>query len=156
MLAYHGVRFDSFMIRSSTITEPVPQHYSTPCSDQYSLGPSADTSRSTAAAVADATKDGSKWVLKPQREGGGNNLYGSELSEFLTKNKNDPVLSGTDVCLLCPLSLFLFLRPHTATLIHLCNRAVIVWLLTLSTHALLVGHCPHSVAPPKCSYNVNY
>ena len=41
-----------------------------------------------------AIKDGSKWVLKPQREGGGNNLYGVELSDFLLKNKDDPILSG--------------------------------------------------------------
>jgi Eukaryotic glutathione synthase, ATP binding domain len=66
------------------------------CPDQYSLGPSKGLSQSTAAAVDDAIKDGSKWVLKPQREGGGNNLYGSDLSEFLSKNKNDPVLSGAD------------------------------------------------------------
>jgi Eukaryotic glutathione synthase, ATP binding domain len=72
------------------------------CPDQYSLGPSKGLSQSTAAAVDDAIKDGSKWVLKPQREGGGNNLYGSDLSEFLSKNKNDPVLSGADHSIVNP------------------------------------------------------
>ena len=69
------------------------------CTAQYSLGPpsfSADSSSvsATLAAMEAAIKDGSKWVLKPQREGGGNNLYGVELSDFLQKNKNDPILSG--------------------------------------------------------------
>lgn len=80
--------------RGTTFTAPSLRYYSMLCPDQYSLGPSAHTSPSTAAAVDDAIKDGSKWVLKPQREGGGNNLYGSELSEFLLKNKSDPLLSG--------------------------------------------------------------
>ena len=48
----------------------------------------------TIGAIEDAIKDGSNWVLKPQREGGGNNLYGVELSAFLKKNREDPVLSG--------------------------------------------------------------
>lgn len=41
-----------------------------------------------------AIKDGSNWVLKPQREGGGNNYYGSTLSAFLEEYRNDPKLSG--------------------------------------------------------------
>ena len=67
---------------------------------QYSLGaPSFSAEKNsiiaTNTAVEEAIKDGSKWVLKPQREGGGNNLYGDELSDFLMKNENDPILSGT-------------------------------------------------------------
>jgi len=59
---------------------------------QYSLGSMA-TSESRQA-VEDAIRDGSKWVLKPQREGGGNNLYGDELSAFLSKHKNDALLTS--------------------------------------------------------------
>ena len=44
--------------------------------------------------VKSAILDGTNWVLKPQREGGGNNLYGSELSSFLNDEKNDDILSG--------------------------------------------------------------
>ena len=55
----------------------------------------------TKGAIEDAIKDGSNWVLKPQREGGGNNLYGVELSAFLTANKEDPVLSGKILFVLC-------------------------------------------------------
>ena len=63
--------------------------------DQYSLGPSStNIDVATIGAIEDAIKDGSNWVLKPQREGGGNNLYGVELSAFLTKNREDPLLSG--------------------------------------------------------------
>jgi glutathione synthase len=45
--------------------------------------------------MEEAIADGSRWVLKPQREGGGNNLYGKELSDFLQKNKDSPLLEGT-------------------------------------------------------------
>ena len=66
---------------------------------QYSLGAPSFSAESnsiiaTKTAVEEAIKDGSKWVLKPQREGGGNNLYGNELSDFLIKNRDDPLLSG--------------------------------------------------------------
>ena len=44
-------------------------------------------------AMKNAISDGSKWVLKPQREGGGNNYYGKELSNFLNDHKTDPTLS---------------------------------------------------------------
>jgi glutathione synthase len=41
-----------------------------------------------ARAAADAAlADGARWVLKPQREGGGNNLYGVELSQFLAVHR---------------------------------------------------------------------
>ena len=70
--------------------------------DQYSLGPSsAITDVATKGAIEDAIKDGSNWVLKPQREGGGNNLYGVELSAFLTANREDPVLSGMILFVFC-------------------------------------------------------
>lgn len=59
----------------------------------------------TATAVHAATQDGAAWVLKPQREGGGNNFYGAELSKFLMDHQGDPALSGAfhiamlyDVC----------------------------------------------------------
>ena len=46
-----------------------------------------------------ATADGAPWVLKPQREGGGNNLYGKELSAFLQEHAGKSELSGVwDVC----------------------------------------------------------
>ena len=41
-----------------------------------------------------AISDGAKYVLKPQREGGGNNLYNQELSDFLCANKYKHSLSG--------------------------------------------------------------
>jgi glutathione synthase len=44
----------------------------------------------TLAAIDSATRDGSSWVLKPQREGGGNNLYGAALSQFLASNRATP------------------------------------------------------------------
>ena len=68
--------------------------------EQYSLSPlsSALTSAATRAAMLGAMKNGSPWVLKPQREGGGNNLYGTELEEFLHKHQEDSVLSGESKC----------------------------------------------------------
>lgn len=59
---------------------------------QYSLG--AMATDGAAEAVEKARQDGSQWVLKPQREGGGNNLYGEELSSFLADNEGSDVLSG--------------------------------------------------------------
>ena len=41
-----------------------------------------------------AMEDGDPWVLKPQREGGGNNYYGENVSKFLQENKNSAVLAG--------------------------------------------------------------
>lgn len=58
---------------------------------QYSLGSMA--TKQSLDAVDNAIKDGSKWVLKPQREGGGNNFYGKDLSNFLDKHKGDTILS---------------------------------------------------------------
>ena len=58
---------------------------------QYSLGSMA--TKQSLDAVDNAIKDGSKWVLKPQREGGGNNFYGKDLSNFLDKHKDDTILS---------------------------------------------------------------
>jgi glutathione synthase len=46
------------------------------------------------AALDNAIASGADWVLKPQREGGGNNMYGSLLSEFLVKNRNLPILKS--------------------------------------------------------------
>jgi Eukaryotic glutathione synthase, ATP binding domain len=80
-------------------------HNTSPVTDQYSLGASsAITDVATIGAIEDAIKDGSNWVLKPQREGGGNNLYGVELSAFLKKNREDPVLSGMVYSILCIVS----------------------------------------------------
>lgn len=44
----------------------------------YSVGPEGD-----AKATADAVAHPDRYVLKPQREGGGNNLYGAELKSKL-------------------------------------------------------------------------
>jgi hypothetical protein len=44
--------------------------------------------------MQDARNDGSKWVMKPQREGGGNNLYGQTLSNFLNQHWEDSLLEG--------------------------------------------------------------
>mmetsp|Transcript_9818 Transcript_9818/g.14648 ORF Transcript_9818/g.14648 Transcript_9818/m.14648 type:complete len:545 (-) Transcript_9818:36-1670(-) len=61
---------------------------------QFKLGGDDLQPVAAAAAVAEAEKDGSGWVLKPQREGGGNNLYGQQLSQFLKENKGNAVLGG--------------------------------------------------------------
>jgi glutathione synthase len=60
---------------------------------QFSLGSMATPEALAAMEEAIAGK-GEKWVLKPQREGGGNNFYGQELASFLLANKNNDVLSG--------------------------------------------------------------
>lgn len=60
---------------------------------QYSLGDNSIREISNSA-ISRAEVDGSPWVLKPQREGGGNNYYGQNLSKFLLDHKNDTTLSG--------------------------------------------------------------
>lgn len=62
--------------------------------DQYSLGLDNDMKDAAKNAMNDAILDGSHWVLKPQREGGGNNMYGKAVSEYLSANRNCSVLSG--------------------------------------------------------------
>jgi len=59
---------------------------------QYAMG--AKASEDGLRAMESAILDGSKWVLKPQREGGGNNMYGPILSKYLADHREDPVLSG--------------------------------------------------------------
>ncbi|KAJ1569334.1 Glutathione synthetase, partial [Nowakowskiella sp. JEL0078] len=44
-----------------------------------------DDSAEAEIAVARALKDPSKFVMKPQREGGGNNIYGEDIRSMLTK-----------------------------------------------------------------------
>mmetsp|Transcript_7784 Transcript_7784/g.7969 ORF Transcript_7784/g.7969 Transcript_7784/m.7969 type:complete len:195 (-) Transcript_7784:148-732(-) len=61
--------------------------------DQYTLGPLSSLSLSASSAMTSAIDDGDPWVLKPQREGGGNNLYGKQLSRFLKIHKEDDVLA---------------------------------------------------------------
>lgn len=65
--------------------------------EQYSLSAQATTLEREAVdkAIESAIADnGKNWVLKPQREGGGNNLYGTELKNFLVQHKNTSVLNG--------------------------------------------------------------
>uniref|UniRef100_A0A8D2NVP6 Glutathione synthetase n=1 Tax=Zosterops lateralis melanops TaxID=1220523 RepID=A0A8D2NVP6_ZOSLA len=52
----------------------------------YSLDEGEEGDRIAATAIADPDR----FVLKPQREGGGNNLYGEELKEVLEKIKDSP------------------------------------------------------------------
>ena len=60
---------------------------------QYSLG-DAEVRAAAKSAIEEAKADGSAWVLKPQREGGGNNYYGEKLSAFLKEHEHDAVLNG--------------------------------------------------------------
>lgn len=55
---------------------------------QLSLAPGPDGDANAATATADA----GAWVLKPQREGGGNNLYGADVAAAL--RRMDPVERG--------------------------------------------------------------
>nr|XP_025037227.1 glutathione synthetase isoform X1 [Pelodiscus sinensis] len=52
----------------------------------YSLDMGEEGDRMVAMAIADPER----FVLKPQREGGGNNLYGEELKQLLEKIKDSP------------------------------------------------------------------
>ncbi|XP_068005873.1 glutathione synthetase [Melanerpes formicivorus] len=52
----------------------------------YSLDMGAEGDKIAAAAIADPDR----FVLKPQREGGGNNLYGEELRQVLEKIRDSP------------------------------------------------------------------
>ena len=61
---------------------------------QYNIGMDSDMDDVTRAAFQSAAEDGYGWVLKPQREGGGNNIYGKDVSIFLSKNRNTPLLSA--------------------------------------------------------------
>jgi hypothetical protein len=60
---------------------------------QISLG-DLDTKAEATIAKSQAENDGSNWVLKPQREGGGNNYYGNNLSNFLKSHQNEQILEG--------------------------------------------------------------
>jgi hypothetical protein len=46
-------------------------------------------------AIQQAIDDhGRKWVLKPQREGGGNNYYNNHLRDFLMTHKDEDMIRG--------------------------------------------------------------
>eukprot|EP01039_Chlorochromonas_danica_P006528 gene6528-7199_t len=63
--------------------------------EQYSLGDHDPAVHSLAEkAVQRAKEDGSNWVLKPQREGGGNNFYNDAVSNFLRAHDHHSTLSG--------------------------------------------------------------
>ena len=61
---------------------------------QFSLGIDSEMDEKTTTAFESALIDGSAWVLKPQREGGGNNIYGKDVSCFLAEYRNQPQLSS--------------------------------------------------------------
>lgn len=126
------------LLHHTTPTTPhTSQHKTTHVTDQYSLGASsAITDVATIGAIEDAIKDGSNWVLKPQREGGGNNLYGVELSAFLMKNREDPVLSGMIYSILCIIStsassctIYIIIKIVTTTILTIIRFTGLVVML---------------------------
>ncbi len=81
---------------------------------QYSLG-DEEVRVLARDAIQQAKADGSRWVLKPQREGGGNNYYNANLSVFLQEHEGKPELSGMPC-------------PHSA--LKALTDAMWVWVLT--------------------------
>ena len=61
---------------------------------QFKIGPDSEMDEATREAYERACCDGANWVLKPQREGGGNNIYGKDVSAFLLENRNRSVLTA--------------------------------------------------------------
>lgn len=68
---------------------------------QFSLGDASVKVQATEAIAAAIADRGARWVLKPQREGGGNNFYGEELARFLETHAADPALDGTRLSVTC-------------------------------------------------------
>lgn len=60
---------------------------------QFSLG-DGEVRKIAEEALQSAIADGKNWVLKPQREGGGNNYYNEKLSAFVQEHLQSPMLSG--------------------------------------------------------------
>lgn len=61
---------------------------------QYSLGDVSVQKEAEEATDKAIAGNGAAWVLKPQREGGGNNYYNHDLVQFLKEHKGDPILDG--------------------------------------------------------------
>lgn len=63
---------------------------------QFALGDRSVAEAARGAIAACLAEGGHQWVLKPQREGGGNNFYHQELCSFLQAHQDDAaVLDGT-------------------------------------------------------------
>eukprot|EP01040_Poterioochromonas_malhamensis_P012805 gene12805-14033_t len=62
--------------------------------EQYSLGDHELATRLPDIIQQAIDDEGRSWVLKPQREGGGNNYYGAHLKDFLLQHRGQPVLEG--------------------------------------------------------------
>lgn len=98
---------------------------------QYSLGREGDAAAD--AAVQAAIQDGSRWVLKPQREGGGNNFYGAELSEFLKAHAGKPLLSAY------VLMQRIFPKPQKATFLRNGSLEVLDSISELGIYGTFMG-----------------
>ena len=100
--------------------------------EQYSLGSMA--SPGSERAVEDAiSTDGEKWVLKPQREGGGNNFYGKELANFLKSHVGSDVLSGY------VLMQRIFPRPQQSVCLRKGQVSTLTTISELGVYGVFVG-----------------
>jgi glutathione synthase len=85
-------------------------------------------------AVADAiASKGEKWVLKPQREGGGNNYYGKDLAEFLVRHKGGEELSGY------VLMQRIFPKPQTSVFLKKGQVSILPSISELGIYGVFVG-----------------
>lgn len=107
---------------------------------QYSLG-SMQTAEGAAAVEAAIAGGGEKWVLKPQREGGGNNYYGRELASFLERHRGSDVLSGY------VLMQRIFPRSQTAVCLKKGKVSTISSISELGIYGVFLGDGSEDVAP---------
>ena len=107
---------------------------------QYSMqglgtsGQSAGADVGTLAAIDSAARDGSCWVLKPQREGGGNNLYGTALSQFLASNRATPAALASFV-----LMQRIFPKPRLAAFLRQGELKILPSISELGIYGTFMG-----------------
>ena len=116
--------------------------------EQYSLGSMASPGSDIAVENAIAT-NGEKWVLKPQREGGGNNFYGKELADFLKAHLGCDVLSGY------VLMQRIFPRPQKSVCLRKGQVATITTISELGIYGVFVGD-GSSDTPPMLNQAAGY
>lgn len=112
---------------------------------QYSLGSMA-TPEAHKAVESAITGNGAQWVLKPQREGGGNNFYGEELVKFLREHKDSDVLSGY------VLMQRIFPKPQTSVCLKKGKVSTVPSISELGIYGVFIGDGSSDITPMLNQY----
>ncbi|KAF4681407.1 hypothetical protein FOZ60_012123 [Perkinsus olseni] len=104
--------------------------------------------------VAAALKDPTAWVLKPQREGGGHNMYGDELVDALTTSSNDELKQFVlmERMLPAPLPCLAIDTPASREASRVVPKIISEGVSELGIYSALVMKGNHTVMDKPCGH----